>query len=474
MIRKTLGWSDAHGRPLEEEHRFTWNHLIQHAGIARGSVSKAIREALRGKFIEQKEIAKPKTHGNRFQSSVFTLRWHESPEYVKDPEAFRGFFSGEGNRTYIPNQFFDVVLRSEPLGIIKVVGSVIRFSIGFQNRYGFRRQQVQQSIDAMARYTRSKSRDKLHASVVSAVQLGYIVQLDAGHFDPKAGQGSRAAVYALNWNTALDPFKKGNGRELIGSKKGTADRFKKEDEIGSEMGTADRFKKGNDLNNNSNNTSKQQLTLAAEEISHEEGTTVNALTRAGFDGETASFLVEKYPKHVIKRQLNWIERRNPNRNRLGMLRKAIQEDWGQPQQKLGGAFHDHRRFISGFYAGLAGNSGQPVAMPSRAEMDASEAIVRQLVKLNSGSNYEAKGRDFGIYVRKHTGQDVIHSFSSALRIHGDRWLCQEESERRLGRASKLLQSSVPEKAMPISETERRLNQIRADLEAKAVIPRATK
>src|SRR5205807_8221134 len=49
---------------------------------------------------------------------------------------FDGFFAGEGNRTYIPNQFFDVLVPNESLAVLKVVGSVIRFSIGFQNKWG--------------------------------------------------------------------------------------------------------------------------------------------------------------------------------------------------------------------------------------------------------------------------------------------------------------------------------------------------
>ena len=42
----------------------------------------------------------------------------------KDPTKFRGFFAGEGNRTYIPNQFFDVVIPNETLAVTKVVGSI--------------------------------------------------------------------------------------------------------------------------------------------------------------------------------------------------------------------------------------------------------------------------------------------------------------------------------------------------------------
>ena len=73
---------------------------------------------------------------------MYELKWDDRPEYLKDPRQFRGFFAGEGNRTYIPNQFFDVVIPNEKLAVVKVVGAVIRFSIGFQNKWGHRLQKV--------------------------------------------------------------------------------------------------------------------------------------------------------------------------------------------------------------------------------------------------------------------------------------------------------------------------------------------
>ena len=54
------------------------------------------------------------------QSAIYRLRWHDTPDYHKNPGSFRGFFEREGNRTDIPNQYFDVLLPSEPLSVIKV------------------------------------------------------------------------------------------------------------------------------------------------------------------------------------------------------------------------------------------------------------------------------------------------------------------------------------------------------------------
>lgn len=58
-------------------------------------------------------------------SGLYELKWDEAPEYIKDSKAFRGFFAGEGHRTYIPNQFFDVVVPTRSLAVLKVVGSAL-------------------------------------------------------------------------------------------------------------------------------------------------------------------------------------------------------------------------------------------------------------------------------------------------------------------------------------------------------------
>src|SRR5207249_10536085 len=57
---------------------------------------------------------------------------------------------------------------------------------------------------------------------------------------------------------------------------------------------------------------------------------VETLRSEGFDAATASRLAGKYPIDQILRQLDWIDAREAKRNRLGMLRVAIEEDWTKP------------------------------------------------------------------------------------------------------------------------------------------------
>ena len=79
----------------------------------------------------------------------------------------------------------------------------------------------------------------------------------------------------------------------------------------------------------------------------------------GFDGSTAKRLAESYPPLQIIEQCEWLPLRNPTRNRLGLLRKAIEENWPNPEtenpERLGGVFAAH------FYAAWAGNDDTPAA-----------------------------------------------------------------------------------------------------------------
>jgi hypothetical protein len=141
LLRKTLGWCDEEGDPQVVRHLATYADF-QEAGINRSMIKSVLKEAMEHHFVQCVREPKQQRAGQEAVSGIYELKWDERPEYVKDPRQFRGFFAGEGNRTYIPNQFFDVVVQREPLALVKVVGSVIRFSIGFQNKWGHRRQKV--------------------------------------------------------------------------------------------------------------------------------------------------------------------------------------------------------------------------------------------------------------------------------------------------------------------------------------------
>src|SRR5712691_2403570 len=163
MLRKTLGWCDAEGKPQRERFTISYAEIETEAGINRDMIKRALVEAEEGNFIHCLRKPNAKKAGQPAVSGLYELRWDDRSEYVKNPSRFRGFFAGEGNRTYIPNQFFDHVVRHESLAVVKLVGSIIRFSIGFQNKWGHRRQHVALSYQDIQRYSHLRNRTNLKA-----------------------------------------------------------------------------------------------------------------------------------------------------------------------------------------------------------------------------------------------------------------------------------------------------------------------
>jgi hypothetical protein len=332
LLRQTLGWSDPEGKPLKTSHSLSYSQL-EEAGISRDQIRPAIAEAVAARFIRCVESPRVKGKNDAGQSGVYELNWDEGPEtgndYIKDPKHFRGFFAGEGNRTYIPNQFFDQVVRNEPLSVVKVVGSIIRFSIGFQNKWGHRRRQVALSYQHIQRYTHIGDRKTLAAAVKFALNANYIQRVEEGYFDPNAGKLSKAAVYAIRWlDSAVD--------SPIGQKtrpEETRSKYQSENPtgIGQKTLPADRSENPTGIEiTNTNKTLKQQAAAVS----------FRKLRTEGFDTAVAQAMAERFPAERIERQIAWMEYRTVKSNRLGLLRAAIEQDWplparGESPRKLG-------------------------------------------------------------------------------------------------------------------------------------------
>ena len=73
MLRKTLGWLDKEGNPVEQNINISYRDLIAEAGISRGAIRKALDEAVAGGFITciQKGQANGK-QSNRRDGLLFT------------------------------------------------------------------------------------------------------------------------------------------------------------------------------------------------------------------------------------------------------------------------------------------------------------------------------------------------------------------------------------------------------------------
>lgn len=317
VLRQTLGWLDKNGNPIREDIVVPYRDFIEKAGISRGALADVLDEVVSSGFLLCTSPARPKSRGTGSMSAAFRLRWASSGrEYTKDPKRFTGFFSGEGNRTPVPNQFFDLIVPSETGSVIKVVGSVLRHTIGYQNQFGGHRSETPLSFTAIQRYANISDRKTIAAAIRTAQERGYIERTKAGKFSADKTQQA-TATYSPRWLLSDDT-------KSIGSRTLPEDRSNNPTRNSSETPPDDRFRNPTTTKETENKTLKQQQTVAADSES------VSLLTDAGFDKPTAQRLAGRVDAEVIRRQIEWLPERGSNTNKLGMLRRAIEEDWPAP------------------------------------------------------------------------------------------------------------------------------------------------
>ncbi len=316
VLRETLGWLDRQGNPLREEIEVSYSDLIKKANVSRGSIGKALQEAVDRGFLVCRRQGIANSSGSNGQSAVFLLRWDTTGDYTCDPERFTGFFAGEGHRTPVPNRFFDDVVRNESLSVTKVVGAVIRHTVGYQNQFGGRRTSCPLSYRQIQQYTNLSDRSTLAQALRHAQDVGYIDCLEPGEFATDPLQ-RKAATYAIRW-LQKDKF----GQD--GSKtRPENERSKKQTSSGLESRPKKQFKnQTTKKQHQENDIEKQQCAAGIQEA-------VTLLMTAGLNEATARQLAEKQGLKVVQNQIAWLEARNPE-NRVAMLRRAIEENWEKP------------------------------------------------------------------------------------------------------------------------------------------------
>lgn len=444
IIYRTFAWSDRDGRPLNEQHPISYRELIEQAGISRGALRQAIEEAVRANLIQRVRHGHAACAGAAAESSVFELKWHDG-EYTTDPDRFQGFFEGVGNRTHIANQFFTRLLPHESLCVLKVVGSIIRFSIGFEVKRGFRRQQVALSYTAIQRYCRIGSRQDLAQALLHALTSNYIQQVEAGCFDPDAGRTSKAATYGLRWEGDFRSAQVGGSKSVpvinqsvdaTGSIPVPAPRFNNRTGSGSGTVPVERSINRTGLEiEEANKPVQQQQPAAAAPREIEEGQDGRRrLIEVGFDRATAARLAAENSLERIERQIAWMGQRNPARNPLGLLRKAIEQDWPAPIRAAPDATPEDSRtscFAQHFYAGMADNTLTPVATPSPTDLTAVAPLAQALVSVCSDdTRLEAWGRQFGKYAAQQSAPNPQPmSLALAVRRFGDLFLVWVRRDR---------------------------------------------
>ena len=440
-LRKLLGWVDAHGQPTQEQLQFTYRELVEQAGISRGAIGETLQEAVDGHFLRCVQSPSAHSTGLAVKDALYELCWDAAGRYTDVPARFRGFYypaaaiveeqeAGQAvsrpkaARKNIPNAFFDVLLPREPLSVIRVVGALLFYSIQW-GPGGERKVPVTRSITELSRLTH-RSRHHVHEALLVARQRGYIEQVAAGCFDPAAGQDSEAATYAIRWaagTVAEEQFKKVNGTSL---QKGGREPFN--------IVNGKRFKKVNDI--------RIKTELKTDTTTATPATTVTAtaaavsgcalLTQIGFDKPTARRLAAQHPLETIQRQIAWLPLRNTTTSRLGLLRRAIEQDWSKPE----GAGDDPalrlgQEFASHYYAAYHGFAGEAATVPFPKDVQAAAQFVQRLLA-QGGNDLPGPewGRQFGGFMRqRHQGEAKARpNLSFALVLHGDEFLRQVASD----------------------------------------------
>jgi hypothetical protein len=411
LLRKTLGWCDANGNPQEEQIVVSYSELENKAGVSRDMIRSALDDALAGHLLECVTAGRPKLAHDAGQSACYQLCWSSHPYTTRLPE-FTGFFEGEGNRTDIPNEFFDVIIPNEPLSVIKVVGSVIRHSIGFQTRHGRRRQQVALSYQQIENYARFGSRSDLAKAVRIALEKNYIVRVEDGMFSPDATE-RRSATYAIRWCDFP-----------IGQKNAPAvDQSENQTSIGQISAPAHQSENHTNIKTKPENETVNKPTAADTEL-HQK------LVNLGFSEKTASKLISEHSQQTIEEQIAWLPHRAPARSPAGLLRRAIEQAWPSPgklraTEVLG---TDGWEFARCFYAAYGGNRGEPVNEPSPREAQTAEAFVQRLVRACGGECTPGEwGRALGQMAREQ--KNPFPSLQLAIRQFGDAYLVQIEKQR---------------------------------------------
>lgn len=469
LIRKTLGWSDEEGNPQNPEAYVSYRELIDRAGISRGAIKDAIQEALDKRFVQCLRFGQPHRPNEEGFSALYSLKWDEREVYVADPDEFDGFFAGNGNLTHIPNDFFDYTIPNEPLAVVQVIGVIIRNTIGWQTKHGMRRQRIELSFSDIMRRTRIGSRTTISNALKAAIDGCHIRRVEHGVFDPNAGAGSKATVYAIRWTDERDdklPTPIGQPslfepENADGSKSGPGHQSKnwtenpsvqKVDrsstvqkldwEDGSKSGPTDgtesgpatvqevdsnEFKKRTDIKTtNLNNTPKQQQTDP--DVVGGSGSLallIGRLMAEGIEAGAAARLVDNFPAERIMRQLDWLPLREAKSSRTGLLIRAIERDMPRPgvqTSERSPGWH----FAANFYAEFQGNDSDPTAEPSTEDVRLSGAFAQ---RVSAPEKAAEAGRSFASFVKRGEQQksSPVRTLTLALRVYGDEFFASQKA-----------------------------------------------
>jgi hypothetical protein len=462
MLRKTLGWVDEAGDPIQEQHEFSHRELEQAAGVSHSRLSEALAEAQKANFIRSVQKARVQTQGVRAQSASFELRWEEQ-RYTDDLEEFAGFFlqptyldhSGQTRlgRKNIPNIFFDHLVRKESRGVIRVVGTLLWYSIDW-GKGGERKQPVKKSLRDLVELTQLDKSSVVRA-LDEAEQKGYVERLERGVFDLSGQKQSSSTVYGIRWTNEYTYTYEGlpvlvafqderpqnatrhnlenapktqhegasrtlpkRNTDIQGQRPQNATQHAPKTQHGERPQNATKIITNRSIHNTSIHNSSSSPAPSPVAVVED------ALLKAGFDRKTSAEIAAAYPENTILEQIAFLPKRRATKNPLGLLRRAIEEQWAPPAeiQTTDVGSSAGRTFAANFYAGYHENSDAPVSDPSPADSEAAERFVTRLLEFwPEAEQIQSWGRSFGQLVASAHGKRRQHfpALRPAIQQHGD-------------------------------------------------------
>ncbi|MEO7966259.1 MAG: hypothetical protein ABIT38_20350 [Gemmatimonadaceae bacterium] len=181
------------------------------------------------------------------------------------------------------------------------------------------------------------------------------------------------------------------------------------------------------------------------------------LKSAGFDEAAANQLAVRSVE-IIKQQIEWLPRRAAVQNPLGLLRKAIQENWPEPVSRVQTSELSPNSpsalFVKYAYAIIGGNEGVPTVEPSLSDLVAAEPYVARLLESWPHSDLVPQwGQAFGRLCRSYfetRGRPTIISLSALIRSYGDEYTARHEQARknRVHTAMQMVRSEREESMKP--------------------------
>lgn len=354
MLRHLLGWRDAKGNALYEKVEVTQRELERQARVGKSSINAALDEAERLGFIENVRRGRPNRRGKAAVQNAWALRWDDSGEYAETIETFAGFYRGQGRRTTIPNQFFDDVLPHEKLAVVKVVGAVLRHTVGYHNRLtGTALTEAPLSFSKLCDYT-GMVRSTLAEAVRQAVASRYIEIVEKGRFSPQ-GADQVASVYTVCWADPddesgnapkIEPGPKGPVELVVGTgrpENRTSQAPRKSNQERPENRTEQRPENRTTRKTETHPQRQQQAAAGLERRNSHAGDPASnppttdpvALLRVeGVDAKVARQLADRHGLDEIRKQIAWLPYRKVTSNRVGLLRRAIEEAYEEPPEVI--------------------------------------------------------------------------------------------------------------------------------------------